>query len=88
MSNLPPGVSGFEPAIAGAQSEWDEERTVECGECDWSGDVTGTVSQWSFWERSFWWECPQCGHEHDTEDEPDEPEAPEYEPYEDDPDWD
>lgn len=82
MSNYPPGVTGFEPAIAGAQSERDETRWVEheCGEPfekDFTGNVEGTVVQWDFWHRDFCFECPQCKEDVDQADEPDEPEADE-----------
>lgn len=73
----PPGVSGFEPAIAGAQYEYDETRWVE-HECDepyekdFTGDVTGTVIQWDYTSRDFVYECEQCGQEVTITDDPDD----------------
>jgi len=37
LSNYPPGVTGNEYAISGAEHEWEEEIT--CPFCDWTGRV-------------------------------------------------
>lgn len=37
LSNLPPGVTGREYQIGGAQSEWEETR--ECPHCGWEGEM-------------------------------------------------
>ena len=53
LSNLPPGVSGFEPEIAG----YDEANLyVTCSACEWDGYVDG------YWtDRTlFTFTCPVC----------------------------
>lgn len=37
LSNYPPGVTGNEYAIGGAQREWTEVR--ECPHCGWEGEM-------------------------------------------------
>lgn len=77
MSNYPPGVSGFEPQIAGYP---EEEATVDVGpcaradevneagvRCDFDGgEVEGTRVYYSRYEGGFLWACPSCGHENET----------------------
>jgi rubredoxin len=54
MSNFPPGVSGFEPEVAGC-SEIEEERT--CPECSFEGFVTVEVGP-----HDQQWTCPTCNY--------------------------
>jgi len=75
----PDNVTGFEPEISGAQYEDDETRNVECDECDedvygeaFEGRVTGTLTVWNYFERTFYWTCPTCGYKHEDEDDPDD----------------
>lgn len=77
MSNYPPGVTGFEDAIAGPRDEYDQTATVthECDEdkfeAPFRGEVTGTVVVWSSPPAQFFYDCPQCGEEVEvTEDDP------------------
>jgi hypothetical protein len=37
VSNYPPGVTGNEYQISGAEREWEEER--ECPHCGWEGPM-------------------------------------------------
>jgi len=66
MSNYPPGVTGFEYAIAGADVEFDETREVE-HDCDearfdgpFQGDAEVSVSRYGYSE-TVTYTCPQCG---------------------------
>ena len=69
MSNYPPGVTGFEPEIAG-YDERDNIREVECGydPCRYALEVPVTetyshdVVQWY-----AVWVCPSCNEENDKE---------------------
>ena len=62
-SNYPPGVSGFEPEIAGPADERDEYREVQCEDednCDFAGEVNGLAIYWSYDTVDFEWTCPVC----------------------------
>jgi hypothetical protein len=85
MSNYPPGVTGNEYAIAGPDTERDEDRDVTCGnaECDFSGTVEVMVTTF---RRDAWcnWTCPACGADN-QEDLPEVEDDRDYEPdYDDD----
>ena len=65
-SNYPPGVTGFEPQIAGyAESEGTQELDCDCGhtmEVDTSEDYShGTVT----WIAD--WTCPKCNQSNSRE---------------------
>ena len=68
MSSYPPGVTGFEPQIAGPDSERElpgEER--ECfDECEWAGEVDVEEVRYGYTVTEYW-TCPECGHEHETD---------------------
>lgn len=73
--NLPPGVSGFEDAIAGPSDEYEAEFAVR-HECDedkydgfFEGSAVGTVVVWSAPPVQFVFDCPQCGEEVTLESE-------------------
>ena len=69
MSNYPPGVTGFEPEIAG-YDERDNIREVDCGydPCRYALEVPVTetyshdVVQWY-----AVWVCPSCNEENEKE---------------------
>lgn len=65
-SNYPPGVTGNEWQIAGAD-EWEGTRSVECTACGLEQDAEGTYSG-DRWTANFWAECTECGAEIDIED--------------------
>ena len=72
MSNYPPGVTGNEYAIGGAEAEWSEEET--CPHCDWTGEMDHE-KHYEFGIRAF---CanpdePTCVGREGFEIEPDEP---------------
>jgi hypothetical protein len=75
LSSYPPGVTGFEPEIAG-QDERPWAQEVVCGytstgsfsdgnewdwECSFEGEVEGVLygDRYSGW--TFYWDCPECG---------------------------
>ena len=64
-SNYPPGVSGFEPEIAGAY-ESESLQELNCGndECDACYEVP-TIEDWAH-DTVVWfaeWVCNKCGDE-------------------------
>jgi len=61
MSNYPPGVTGLEYAIAGAD-EQAMSRALECEGCGFDGDVDGTLSSYGD-DAWFDAECPGCGRQ-------------------------
>lgn len=74
LSNLPPGVTGNEPQIAGypefeakgLECGWEYERP-ESGElqiCAWTGTETVYVDRVGM---TGLWECPECGQEHEID---------------------
>lgn len=78
MNNYPPGVTGFEPQIAG-YPEIPMSAEVECpaggthsysdGDYDWDcgfgGLVKGSAINYDG-EVIFYWECPECGKDNET----------------------
>jgi hypothetical protein len=65
----PPGVSGFEPEIAGA-NESESVQELNCGndECDACYEVP-TIEDWAH-DTVVWfaeWVCIQCGEENSRE---------------------
>ncbi|NBT76237.1 MAG: hypothetical protein EBT15_09780 [Betaproteobacteria bacterium] len=75
----PDGVTGNEYAIAGADREWDDERTVacqneDCAEFEVDTDLEVALSSYG---SSEWgsFTCPACGtqgeYEGEVNDEPD-----------------
>jgi len=64
--NYPPGVTGFEPQIAG-YDEAEGTQEVEC-ECGWTGEVP-TTEEYSHGEVTWYaeWKCPKCKEEHSNE---------------------
>lgn len=91
MSNYPPGVTGFEPQIAGSHEADDR---MEVGQCEQLGEVVierlsprrvrglvctfeeGEVDGMIYDHVLFVWECPSCRTENELEIDP--PEPPEY----------
>lgn len=73
--NYPPGVTGNEYQIAGADREHEAER--ECREC---GLVQLALIE--EFQSSAWWFCEnsECGAENDEPVADDEPEEPDLEP--------
>lgn len=75
-SNYPPGVTGNEYAIGGAQREWEEER--ECPHC---GDVQ-TLHHEAHYEFTTgvvaFCPDPDCEGRYGFDVEPDEPEYDDY----------
>ena len=69
MSNYPPGVTGFEPQIAG-YAEYDGTQEVSCGNdpCDYTLEV-GTTEIYSHGivEWAAEWKCPNCEQENSQE---------------------
>ena len=68
-SNYPPGVSGFEPEIAGAH-ESESLQELDCGneECDACYEVP-TIEDWAH-DTVVWfaeWVCNKCGDENSRE---------------------
>jgi hypothetical protein len=68
-SNYPPGVSGFEPQIAGA-NESESIQELNCGndECDACYEVP-TIEDWAH-DTVVWfaeWVCIKCGEENSRE---------------------
>ena len=64
-SNYPPGVTGFEPQIAGAR-ESESIQELNCGndECDACYEVP-TIEDWAH-DTVVWfaeWVCIKCGEE-------------------------
>ena len=66
MSNYPPGVSGNEFEISGAEYEWEEER--ECEKCE---RVTWHTMQ-SHRDRGVWGWCDNCDNEIELDEEEEE----------------
>lgn len=67
MSNYPPGVSGFEPQIAGASERDGEDMSLECDSCEFAGEVPSTLYVWDRYSITQVWECPECGREYERE---------------------
>lgn len=70
LSNYPAGVTGHEPMIAGPAYERDEVYTVaHCygADCEFADAEVAGVMMGDRWVGNFWWECPECGHENETE---------------------
>jgi hypothetical protein len=89
MSNYPPGVTGFEPQIAGSH-EMDEQLLVDACEFEGAdGNVCtfegGAVDGIVYDHEQFEWVCPECGTTNamDVTERYSEPER-DYEPG----DWD
>jgi hypothetical protein len=84
MDNYPAGVTGTEFAIAGADREYTEERTVSCETvgCDAYGLQTDEEVSLSSYGSQEWgtWTCTACGEESDYEStvEEDEGGDPDY----------
>ena len=78
-SNLPPGVSGNEYAIAGPAQETEEQRT--CSTCGYT-DIVYVL----WYDYAKWFFCDSCGAENDLSSEiPDPTDIEAYgegEPYE------
>lgn len=77
MSNYPLGVTGQEWQISGSP-EWQGHQEVEClmdvitsdgteGECEFSGNVEGDYVGDKYSEATFYWTCPSCNRDHDTD---------------------
>lgn len=72
--NLPPGVTGLEPQIAG-YDEFELTHEVEClawieeedRECLFHGEIEGTAWWTSRDDAAFAWTCPKCGAEETTD---------------------
>jgi hypothetical protein len=69
LNNLPPGVSGFEPQIAGAH-ESESVQELDCGndECDACYEVPSMEEH--FYDVVTWtaeWVCSKCGEENSRE---------------------
>ena len=75
MSNYPPGVTGWEPQIAGPESESEKMDEMVCDEdCGFGGEVLVTEVRYrADYMVYVEWTCPRCGRTHDFEyvDEPD-----------------
>jgi hypothetical protein len=69
MSNYPPGVTGREYEIAGADAEWTETKTVHCQMEDcprFEEEVEVELDLQSY--RGEWWgtyTCPTCDKDSD-----------------------
>ena len=72
MSNYPPGVTGNERQIRGADS-FIVHR--DCDDCSWGGSTDA-----EFYAGEITWECPGCGLEHNEVEYLDD--NPYYDPYE------
>lgn len=75
-SNYPPGVTGREFAISGADDEWEDYPRGECFECGWSGSEKVTYQ--SHWESGVWWICPKCWSGVDCTRQIEEEREPQY----------
>lgn len=64
--NYPPGVSGFEYQIAGAEKEWEELRI--CASCG-----KEALFDMAAYAGEVWGTCPSCGETQDFESD-----APDY----------
>lgn len=79
--NYPPGVTGGEYQIAGADAEISTTDEVVCDnggsytysngvtedwDCQFEGEVEGTLFVYRD-ESWFVWVCPQCGAEHEKD---------------------
>lgn len=58
FSNYPPGVTGFEREIVGADPM---VRDVICPDCEFEGRIDGEE-----WGGCFEWLCPGCDREQET----------------------
>jgi hypothetical protein len=67
MSNYPPGVSGFEPQIAGYPERSDTRPVNGCGKCD--AEIEEAEGELVFYtgEVTFYWECPECQFDNETD---------------------
>lgn len=66
-SNYPDGVTGNEFAIAGADKEWEDERTVacqneECADFEYEVDLMVDLASYSYEEWGTF-TCPTCGQQ-------------------------
>jgi len=79
LSNLPPGVTGNEYAIGGAEREWDEER--ECPHCgvtqvlhhEAHREFTTGIEAWCYdddCEGRFGFDVEPDEPDYETDDEP------------------
>lgn len=59
-SNYPPGVTGREYEIAGADKEFEAARKCEDEDCGFHGIV-----EIEEYQKQQWWTCPKCGKAHD-----------------------
>ncbi len=79
MSNYPPGVSGFEPQIAGYPEREETREVGPCGQgdgevdCPFEGGAVAGTFVGDEHGGTFYWGCPMCGNEIDTDVEPFEP---------------
>ena len=68
-SNYPPGVTGFEPEIAGS-NEVEGDRDLECGneDCLYEQSVV-SFEEYSYGEVTWnaEWVCNKCGEENSRE---------------------
>jgi hypothetical protein len=72
MSNYPPGVTGREYAIAGADWEKEMSVTTHCTnkDCEWHNedqDLDNVLVEAYAGQLYFTWTCEACKTEHETE---------------------
>jgi len=72
-SNYPPGVTGNEYQIAGADHEFSDEREVSCDneECsEYENYFEAGVDVEMVGDTEYWtWNCPSCGSSRDYDRE-------------------
>jgi hypothetical protein len=67
MSNYPPGVTGFEPEIAGYDERDGEDVELECTHCEYAGIVPSTLVLVDAYTVVQEWTCPECEHDYSKE---------------------
>jgi hypothetical protein len=69
LSNYPPGVTGNEPYLKGA--EWEQELERYCEVCEENAGITSPPQSGlaESWDGLVSWTCDSCGHEVDITDE-------------------
>jgi len=58
-SNYPPGVTGREYEIQGADREWEAPSKGVCPHCDWDDQEYDVA--WEEYQGNTHWFCPGCG---------------------------
>lgn len=72
MSNYPPGVTGFEPQIAGYDESSGPDEEFECDHCEFAGTVETILVYVERYTIVQEWTCPECEHDYSRERDPED----------------